>query len=249
MRQSWRLKSSRIRGATVIDALVGTVLLLAAACLLVPALAWGDEENVLTRCLDNARGMAAALQAYAADHDGRMPGDLRDDNPADDWDNIRVIPDSELGYSLSWFALAEGYLPADPADLDCPIVDDQRKGEWWQTDYVINRWGIGRSPEIAAQPAKAVLVSEPNMQRGSITILADVIAWSDWGQRLDLEQNQVGSISFVFVDGHGQRVTVAEGLSPHLSVYSDIYMAQPADADYLSNWLWWTPDQALHYGQ
>jgi len=236
-------------GASVLDVVVTFVVVVCAVCVLLPVLARAGEGGVLG-CLDNARGFGAALLSYGAEHDSVMPADTRDLDPGDDVDELRFVASTEDQYANSWLGHVESYLPSDPEALDCPVIDDHRKGEWWPTDYVINRWGVGMSTESATEPARALLVGEPNMQRGSVDMLADIIAWADWGPRPDLEQKMVGSLSFVFADGHGERITIAEGDNPHLAVYSQIMQARPGDAEnYRENWLWWYQDQTRPAGR
>ncbi|MCC7408889.1 MAG: hypothetical protein IT442_12510 [Phycisphaeraceae bacterium] len=205
--------------------------------LLLPALSHAtDTESLKAACLNNAQAMGSALLGYASEHGGVLPADHRDLNPADTLDGTRANPDSEEAFAASWFAKVESSV--SPEQLDCPLVDDQRKGDWWPVDYVINRWAINTSTAVAAEPARGVLVAEPNMFRGSVETLADCVAWYEWGPRPDLEQNMVRSLSFVFMDGHAARIAIPEGDTPHLVDYPQILMSAPAATDYTTNYLW-----------
>jgi prepilin-type processing-associated H-X9-DG protein len=243
--------STNDRAFGLADALVTVAVGGVALALLLPAVVRGSGEDNITRCLANARGMVGALGSYVVDHSNRMPGDEAGAVPAEEWinDALRPIPDSEQAYAGSWLGKIESYLGTDLSGLDCPVVDDHRKGDWWPSDYVMNRFGINTSPDMAAAPSKAVLVGEPNMARRTVMYLGEIVAWYEWGPRADLEQNQVHSLSFGFVDGHVARVAIPQVESPHLVSYEQLELAKPGDADFYSNFLWWYSGQALPAGR
>ena len=101
--------------------------------------------------------------------------------------------------------------------VDCPVVDDHRKigasiayrPPWvWPTDYVISSVRMNVSSELADEPSRNVLVTEPNMPRGATTVIAEVYNFMDWGTADRLEQTVAGALSFGFVDGHADRIAV-----------------------------------------
>jgi len=245
-----RIMIRNVRSAyTCLDVLVGLMATCTVVALLLPAAVKATGPADI--CLANAGGLAQSLLTYAAAHASVMPGDDRCPQAAADpvQDVLRGIPLSQDQFDASWLAKLNSEATVDTQALDCPLASDQRRGEWWPTDYVINRWAIHTATDVAADPDKAVLVGEPNMQRSTLLFLAESIGWSDWGTRTDLEQNQVGSLSFAFVDGHAVRVQVAAGDEPHLANYAEIFMAQPAAEPYERNYLWWTTAQSLPNGQ
>lgn len=170
----------RPHGVTILDVLVASVLTVSGAALVLATTT--ELQDQMTACLDKARGMGTALLAYSADHANLMPGDSRDPNREDAVDKLRHAPGTEQEYAQSWLAKLDGYMVIGPEALDCPVVDDHRKSDWWPADYVINRWGIGTSTAVAETPSQAVLAAEPNMTRGSVGILADVFAW--WADKV-----------------------------------------------------------------
>jgi len=229
------------------------LVLCAMLCIwLVPALARANGDGgALAACLDKARAMTTACLAYATDHAGTLPTDGRNPDPVDLADHIAdaitEVPASQTTFDISWFAHLAGYRSANPDDWDCPIIDDQRKTEFWPTDYVMNRWAINTNPDIADEPDRAVLIGEPNMYRGGFLTLLELIAWSEWGPRPDLEQHLAGSLSFGFIDGHAVRLTIPDVDSPHLLDYPELYLADPGQSH--TNYLWLTTDQTLPTGE
>ena len=67
----WR--SAALRAFTLLECLVVVAIAAILAGLLFPALNRGVEKARLTQCSGNIRQVAAALLAYAADHDGMLP--------------------------------------------------------------------------------------------------------------------------------------------------------------------------------
>lgn len=224
-------------GATIIQALFMVVIVGLAAAVFMPALT-ASGTDTLTECLQRCQGLLQATLAYVGDQ-GRIPCDLRAG-----W--LREPPQNEVELTQSWFAQLQGYVSSDPSAVDCPVSDDHRKGPFWPTDYVLNHFGINQSPDVAAEPARALLVAEPNMTRGSVEQLDEILASAGWGPRPDLEQHRAASLSFGFADGHALRLGIPQVDYPYLILYPEVYSSSPGSHD---NWLWWYPEQEPPLGR
>jgi len=230
------------------DVLVVLGVALAAATLLAPVLAAspGLQAGIMG-CLAHCRAMGVASLAFAQDHAGTLPEDnsARGTNPRD----LRnETPASAEAFEKSWFARLSGYRAEDAAQWDCPLVGhtlkrdgrtvlDHRKTEHWPSDYCLAFLGVGMSIDATAEPARVVLIGEPNMFRTPVGALQDIFARPNW-VRADHEQTIAGSVSFTFVDGQTVRVPVAEAEDATLGEYPQILFRPGLNIDGEREFAW-----------
>jgi hypothetical protein len=241
-----------------------------AVALVLPAVGTARQSAAKTNCQLNIRHISDAALDYGRSHRGRMVADLR-------WPAWILAPDGTRhrrtdawntappwGHEMrqrSWLGQLDVHLGDDRRRIDCPLVNDHRKGGYirdenrytWDTDYIINRFAINTSIDAAEEPSRAMLFGEPNMPRTALSILPDVLAWGAWWrtssvERSDLEQIIVGSVSFSFVDGHAVRVVVPRTELPFLAAYPELALSAgspPTGAPQamFNNHFWWNRQQ------
>lgn len=203
-------------GFSLMELLVVMGIASASAAILIPAVGKAQQSMKLSGDRTNAGFLDNAIHTYANDHRGVMPPDLRKKGGKS---SVSTAPRRVDELEASWFGKLEagGYLGGNYKLLDCPVVDDHRKvgasiayrPPWiWPTDYVMNAMALNVSLDLADQPSENVLVAEPNMPRGTVSVIAEVFAYVDWGYGDRLEQTIAGSLTFAFVDGHAARIRV-----------------------------------------
>ncbi len=238
--------------------------------IVLPAVGTARRSAAKTACQTNIRHVGDAALDYSRANRNRMVPDLR-------WPAWRLGPDGSRQQRAnawntqppydpavrkqSWLGQLDPYLGEYRRRLDCPLVNDHRKGGYnsdedhyvWDTDYVINRFGLNTPVDVADEPSRAVLFGEPNMPRTTVSYLPEIIAWSTWWAynpdvRADLEQLVAGSVSFGFVDGHAVRVTVPEVNIPFVAAYPELALSagSPPTGSHIAmfnNYLWWRSSQ------
>lgn len=227
-------------GFSLMELLVVMGIASAAAALLIPAVGKAQQSMQLSGDRNNSAAVGSAILAYAADHRQVMPYDGR--KSKDGRPTVDRAPSTYEAREASWFGRLEaGYLNGNYKTLDCPVVDDHRKvgasiayrPPWvWPTDYVMNAMALNVSVELADQPSQNVLVAEPNAPRGTVTVIAHVVAFEDWGYADRLEQNVAGSLTFCFVDGHAARIRIPAMKQARYAAYPELALAANPPTDF-----------------
>lgn len=222
-------------GYTLMELVVTASITTVTFTLLMPGIGQVRQSSAMTGCQGNTKFLCDMALHYAAEHqnitvpDERRPAYRVSSNgqvmPASDygWEVINIK--TEADRRLSWLGVLEdkGYLPPENLGrLICPVIpnvhrrqtsyDREKNIYYWPTDYVLNSFGLNASTEMAEEPARNVMVAEPNMDRGAVNYMVMSIEPGTFGLgRNDLEQHRVGSLSFGFVDGHAARVRIPDG--------------------------------------
>jgi hypothetical protein len=241
--------------------------------MVLPAVGTARRSAAKTSCQTHIRHISDAALNHSRNNRDRIVADLR-------WPAWRVDaagaryprtatwnnnpPWQPEMRELSWLGQLQGYLGDDRQRLDCPLVNDHRKGGYnaetdrhvWDTDYSINRFALNTTTDAADEPSRAVLFGEPNMPRATISYLPEVIAWRQWwmnqaGERTDLEQVVADSVSFSFADGHAVRVIVPDVEHPFLAAYPELALSagSPPTGSHVamfSNYFWWHREQVVN---
>ncbi|MCC7407341.1 MAG: hypothetical protein IT442_04670, partial [Phycisphaeraceae bacterium] len=199
--------------------------------LIMPGIGQVRQASITTGCQGNTKFLCDMALHYAAEHQNIGVPDER--KPAYRVFGGQIVPANNYGWEIgavtteadhrfSWLGILEdkGYLPTENLGrLICPVIpnDHRRNSSYdrdtgiyhWPTDYVLNTFGLNASTELAEEPARNVMVAEPNMTRAAVNFFVLSVEPGTFGiGRNDLEQQRVGSLSFGFVDGHASRVRI-----------------------------------------
>ncbi|MCC7203700.1 MAG: PEP-CTERM sorting domain-containing protein, partial [Phycisphaeraceae bacterium] len=226
----------RHAGVTITEVVVTAAITTVTFTLLLPGIGMVRSSSAVTSCQSNAKFLCGAFLDYAVEHQNIGVPDER--KPAYKLVNGNVVPASDNSWAtslisklsdrkLSWFGILEDGQYITPDQLGrviCPVIPNAHRRQTslvsatgvynWPTDYVINTFGMNASIELAEEPARNVLVGEPNMDRGAVNYMVMCIEPGTYGTRNDIEQHRVGSLSFGFVDGHAARVPIPDATGP-----------------------------------
>lgn len=211
---------SSARAFTLIELLVVISIVALLISIVLPALGTAQQSARMTKCQANAGGITRSSLLYTHDRgkfmpDYRAPG--REDAPGGTKPKTYPARGGMDGFplgdfnqtKLSWFWRLSRWMGREQSQVDCPLTDDlfkypRRAPFHWWNDYYINPFAINNSPDVASEPARALLHSHPNMARsGYIGTLACVMAFAG---RRDSEDLLTGSMPVGFVDGHSTRL-------------------------------------------
>jgi prepilin-type N-terminal cleavage/methylation domain-containing protein/prepilin-type processing-associated H-X9-DG protein len=197
---------------TLIEMLVVIAIIAVLAAMLLPALGSARERGKQISCLSNTKHFAIAFQAYAYDHDTRLPGVNRPIDPG--------------GYPISWYYSLSEYLSFEYSDhvADVSVTAPRR----W--DKFPDIWDC----PTAVKPSSEELWTSPPGSSSSFWKPYDhnwnVIGYNNtaayptpWGRDPFLIEEVSPSMTIILADSYGG------------DIYIPDFMGQTMDMDYDGN--------------
>jgi prepilin-type N-terminal cleavage/methylation domain-containing protein/prepilin-type processing-associated H-X9-DG protein len=124
-----------VRGLTLLELLVAIAIIAILTALLFPALRGVRDSSQGTACVSNLRQIGAAIAAYAADHDGRLPTGPKAPpftSPSNLYPSTGAptsLISLRTGEPVALGLLLEKYLAQTPKVLFCPGSDQPEDAE------------------------------------------------------------------------------------------------------------------------
>lgn len=188
---------AKIRGFTLIEALVVVALILILAAMLLPALS-GSRKAPTVRCINNLKQIDIGYVMWANDHDGNFPAQV----PVTNGGAMEYV---STGYASLQFRSLTDYL-AQPNIFICPFDKSRQIASNTQNLRDENLSYFINADASTNNPANTILAGDRNLQADGLAVKAGLFELSSnlnmsWTRDLHLR----GGV-LAFTDGHAQFV-------------------------------------------